>query len=126
MEKYNPYDQYKGDSDKENSRERDDSEESVTTPKKPNIEESKIPLPKRNEIKISDELDDGAMVYSSNQAKYTQPKKLTQLQRKKLSTTGLQKNDVIEKLKDQNEKLKDELKMLTEKLEEFVQKAKIK
>ena len=43
-----------------------------------------------------------------------------------MSPAALQKNTMVERLKEQNSRLKNELKLLTEKLEEFVQKAKAK
>lgn len=43
-----------------------------------------------------------------------------------MSPAALQKNTMIERLKDQNDRLKSELTVLTEKLEEFVQKSKAK
>ena len=43
-----------------------------------------------------------------------------------MSPSDLQKNSMVERLKEQNARLKSELNILTEKLEEFVQKAKAK
>lgn len=43
-----------------------------------------------------------------------------------MSPQSLQKNSMVERLKEQNERLKAELEMLTTKLEDFVAKAKLK
>ena len=65
-------------------------------------------------------------MYTTSKSRYGDIRKTTALQKKNMTATALQKNNMIERLKDQNDRLKEELKVLTEKLEEFVQKAKAK